>query len=148
MHNNQQYYHDSSPSAPLCSWSEDCLDIPMTGHYDAIRLHDTLCYVQSIVSQKNTPNWTRIIEVNDCVVSEPDSIQAAITQLSAFYEWGVEKGCYASAVIIPESKLDDFSHIHAISTDPHNGVRVFFDRDTAEQWLSIQRQKHRKSRTH
>lgn len=132
----------------FCEWEDECLTIPLIGEYDAIRAYDMLCVIQRSVQEQNLPYWTRLIEVVENAQTAPKTEREVVMQFEMFFAWAEKKGCYASAIVIPESKFESFSIIKSTSENAHNGVRMFFDKDIAEQWLSLQRQKHRKTKLH
>lgn len=140
------------PSAQSHHWNEDCVLVPLHGHYDERRMHDTLCTLQSSLHQdlmrRYTDIWTRMVIVNPCTRHDGKTAKTLDGQLMQFGVWAHQKGCVATAVVMPEHLLESFLHIQALSEDAHNGVRVFFDQGIAEQWLIQQQQRHRRLKLH
>jgi hypothetical protein len=143
-----QYIDDKQMSNIICEWEDDCLSMPLFGNYDNSRFYETMCAAHSVIHNQKLTHWTRIIEITEEAHASPESAEEIAMQFDAFFLWAERKGCYASAVVIPESQLHVFSLFASLSENLHNGVRLFFDKEIAAQWLSIQRQKHRKNKMH
>jgi hypothetical protein len=143
-----QYIDDKHVSDIIFEWDDDCLSLPLFGHYDNSRFYETMCAAHNTINDQKIECWTRIIEITDEAHTSPENAEEMARQFDAFFLWAERKGCYASAVVIPESQLHVFSLFASVSKNLHNGVRLFFDKEIAVQWLSIQRQKHRKNKMH
>jgi hypothetical protein len=143
-----RYFSNYNPLVPVYEWKGVNLEIPLNGEYDQHRIHDTMLSLKETVFSADLPYWTRSMNFSDCSSSPSESIQATIQQLSAFYQWASENGCIAAAVIIPENRLPEFSVVKAISDDPHNGVRVFYHEEQAEQWLKLQLRRYQAAKLH
>lgn len=140
------------PKTPSHHWNEDCVLVALHGHYDEGRMHDTLCALQTSLQHellsRYTTLWTRMVVVNPCTRHDEATAEKLDEQLTHFGQWAHQKGCVATAVVLPEHLLESFLHIQALSEDAHNGVRVFFEQSIAEQWLIQQQQRHRRSKLH
>jgi hypothetical protein len=148
MQQTLRYFSNHNPLVPVYEWKGVHLEILLNGEYDQHRIHDTMLSLKETVYSAGLPYWTRSMDFSDCASSPNKAIQATLQQLSAFYQWAYYNGCIAAAVIIPKNKLSEFAVVKAISDDPHNGVRVFFDGGQAEQWLKLQRRRYQASKLH
>jgi hypothetical protein len=143
-----QHIDEKKTSNIICEWEDNCLSVPLFGYYDDSRFYETLCAAYSVINHQKTPYWTRIIEITEEANTNHKNAEEMAKQFDAFFLWAEQKGCYASALVIKESQLSAFSLLVSLSENLHNGVRLFFDREIATQWLSIQQQKHRQGKMH
>jgi hypothetical protein len=112
-------------------WNQDQLAFTLSGHFCKNRLNAVYDHVKEAVSDFGGSQWCRLIEVTECANFEEEIAHA----VNDFHLWSLNSGCYAAAVVIPESRLEDVMSLPTIADDMSNGLRLFFDKSTAELWL-------------
>jgi hypothetical protein len=143
-----RYFNDYNPAVPVYEWEGENLHIPLNGIYDINRIESTLLSIKETVKRSPTPYWTRMMELTSCVKTSKSEHKRVMLCLAEFYQWAKSNGCYAAAVVIPESQLEKFMELSALSSEPHNGIRVFFDKQQAESWLVHQQNLQKAKKLH
>lgn len=119
-------------------------NIIVTGNKIVLSLNDNfVSELESIAAQLSSASLTQplVVELNLTEVKNwDDNTNKSIDSLVGMFK---EAGCIALAATILEDQLDVMPEEgNALMNDPHNSTRVFFNTDSAAEWLAYENSKN------
>jgi hypothetical protein len=130
-------------------WVDGQLEIQLDGQCDSTAsIHNAICAMQMGIKKVPTKFWTGLTDIQNLeFISGIDGTEM-FKWVNDFYEWTRKNGCFAAALIIHTDLLPHFTDQSELTNNAANGVRIFFDKETATAWLISQRKLHRKRKLH
>lgn len=125
-------------------WNDNRLEISISGEYAHHNISDVAFHLNNDIEFDQPEQWTQLVDLTDCY-GDDDLIEKAIKALHINLETDGRK---ATAFIIDRNNLSNCLSSYELASNATNGVRIFYDREVAENWLMHQEMLHRKISLH